>query len=150
MNDNLPELRDIHLPEGVSAFPPAYGWFVLLACALALWAGWKLFKLWQVKSRRHYALKILASLNPEQSLESAVKISELLRRICVYRYPEAVALSGGAWIRFLQRRSRHRLDSETAELLKNAPYLNPKHNKISPQSLQKLKTFAQNWVGENL
>ena len=29
MNDNLPELRDIHLPEGISAFPPAYGWYVI-------------------------------------------------------------------------------------------------------------------------
>ena len=30
MEQNLPELRDIHLPEGVSAFPPAYGWWVIL------------------------------------------------------------------------------------------------------------------------
>lgn len=27
--DNLPELRDIHVPDGVSAFPPAYGWWVV-------------------------------------------------------------------------------------------------------------------------
>lgn len=150
MNDNLPELRDIHLPDGVSAFPPAYGWFVLLAGIAALWAGWKLFKLWQVKSRRHYALKALAALNPEQPLSGAVKISELLRRICVYRYPQAVALSGGDWIAFLQGKSKTKLDAEAAELLQNAPYINPRGHKVSAQSLQKLKAFAQNWVGENL
>lgn len=150
MNDNLPELRDIHLPDGVSAFPPAYGWFVLLAGVLALWAGWKLFKLWQVKSRRHYALKVLASLSPEQPLAGAVKISELLRRICVYRYPQAVALSGGTWIAFLQSKSKNQLDAEAADLLQNAPYINPSSRNVSARSLQKLLTFAQNWVGENL
>ena len=31
MQDNLPELRDIHLPESIPAFPPAYGWWVILA-----------------------------------------------------------------------------------------------------------------------
>ena len=29
LQDNLPELRDIHLPDGVSAFPLAYGWWVI-------------------------------------------------------------------------------------------------------------------------
>ena len=36
LDNNLPELRDIHLPDGVSAFPPAYGWWVILATIIAL------------------------------------------------------------------------------------------------------------------
>ena len=35
--DNLPELRDIHLPsDGVSIFPLAYGWWGLLLLAIAM------------------------------------------------------------------------------------------------------------------
>ena len=31
MTDNLPDLRDIHLPDaGISARPPAKGWWLLL------------------------------------------------------------------------------------------------------------------------
>ena len=48
--DNLPELRDIHLPEGVSAFPPAYGWWVILFGVLLLFGLYELWKLWRRKS----------------------------------------------------------------------------------------------------
>lgn len=43
MMDNLPELRDIHIPDGVSAFPPAYGWWVVLAGVVALFLLAELF-----------------------------------------------------------------------------------------------------------
>ena len=45
MPDNLPELRDIHLPDGVSAFPPAYGWWVVLLAILSIVAAVKLIKI---------------------------------------------------------------------------------------------------------
>ena len=43
--NNLPELRDIHLPDGVSAFPPAYGWWIMLLSILAVIAMAYLFML---------------------------------------------------------------------------------------------------------
>ena len=51
MEQNLPELRDIHLPEGVSAFPPAYGWWVILGGILLLLLLTELFL-----SKKRYAL----------------------------------------------------------------------------------------------
>lgn len=51
MEQNLPELRDIHLPEGVSAFPPAYGWWVILGGILLLLLLTELFLIVRRKSK---------------------------------------------------------------------------------------------------
>ena len=32
--NNLPEIRDIQIPDGVSFFPVAYGWWVVLAAGV--------------------------------------------------------------------------------------------------------------------
>lgn len=51
MEQNLPELRDIHLPEGVSAFPPASGWWVILGGILLLLLLTELFLIVRRKSK---------------------------------------------------------------------------------------------------
>ena len=72
MEQNLPELRDIHLPEGVSAFPPAYGWWVILGGILLLLLLTELFLIVRRKSKKRYALYLLAL--------SLIHISEPTRR----------------------------------------------------------------------
>ena len=60
MQDNLPELRDIHLPSGdISFFPLAYGWWVLagVLAAVVLLAWLTRFLL--QRSKKRYALKLL-------------------------------------------------------------------------------------------
>ena len=52
MMDNLPELRDIHIPDGVSAFPPAYGWWVVLAGVVALFLLAELFLILRQASKK--------------------------------------------------------------------------------------------------
>ena len=60
MQDNLPELRDIHLPtEDISVFPLAYGWWVLAAAVIILVLVIRLLRLLWRKSRRRYALRLL-------------------------------------------------------------------------------------------
>ena len=51
MEQNLPELRDIHLPDGVSPFPPAYGWWVILGSVLLLLVLTELFLIIRRKSK---------------------------------------------------------------------------------------------------
>ena len=53
MNDNLPELRDIHLPEGVSFFPPAYGWYVIVITVILCVVMVKLYKMWCKKAAKN-------------------------------------------------------------------------------------------------
>ena len=42
----LQNLKDIHLPGAVSAWPPAPGWWILTFLLLAL-VTWIIWKLWQ-------------------------------------------------------------------------------------------------------
>lgn len=100
MEQNLPELRDIHLPEGVSAFPPAYGWWVILGGILLLLLLTELFLIVRRKSKKRYALYLLAHVRQENAVAAALQMSEILRRICVYKYKEAARPLRSALARF--------------------------------------------------
>ncbi|MBQ8481052.1 MAG: DUF4381 domain-containing protein [Alphaproteobacteria bacterium] len=149
--DNLPELRDIHLPaDGVPFFPLAYGWWFLLLSIIGLIVLVKVCIWIRRTSARIYARKLLNRLRDIYDLEAVVRMSEILRRICVRKYPEAVALMGDEWISFLNDKSKHILDAETSELLKNAPFM-PKDSELySKEKQQKLWNFCYEWIGDNL
>lgn len=149
MKDNLPELRDIHLPQdAVSIWPLAYGWWVVLAAIFFIIAGGYLFRLYRIKSKKLYAIKLLDSLKKETS--SAIKMSEILRRICVYKYPEASTLLSKEWIKFLNSHSKSPIKDGAANLLINAPYINPTSVAYSKQDINDLYDFCRSWIGENL
>lgn len=149
MDDNLPELRDIHLPETeVPFWPLAWGWWLLLTLLL-LAVG--LF-LWRFFGRKHYALRLLgAALSEATPVAAAARMSELLRRVCVYKYPSAVALYGHQWRRFLEEHCRRKLSDKAARLLLYAPYLDAAESyDYDAADLQDLYSFCHRWVGENL
>ena len=150
MPDNLPELRDIHLPDGVSVFPLAYGWWLILLALLAIVSLYYIVRLLYIKSKKRYALRLLASASEQKSLNSAASMSEILRRICIYKYPQAIVLIGQQWVDFLNDHSKSKLDKKTAELLIEAPYLPEKSNRFSDKDMMSLYIFCRNWVGENL
>ena len=150
MPDNLPELRDIHLPDGVSAFPPAYGWWVVLLAALSIVAAVKLIKIAKIKSKKLYALRLLKATDKSSSIKAAANMSEILRRICVYKYPEALSLNGTEWIDFIHLHSKTKMSIKTAELLLNAPYMPCNNHTYSSNDVDELELFCQHWIGENL
>ncbi len=151
MPDNLPELRDIHLPEGVSAFPLAYGWWVILLTVIVVFVLWKFYKIIRQKSKKLYALRLLASINEPNVITSAAAMSELLRRICVYKYPQAVVLQGQEWINFLNSHSKKtQVSGKIAELLLNAPYMPLETAAYDNANLNTLRSFCRDWIGENL
>ncbi len=150
MPDNLPELRDIHLPEGVSAFPPAYGWWVILAIILGGIALFYLFRVLRAASKKLYARHLLKRLSGLDTVSAAVGMSEVLRRICVVKYPEAAALSGQDWLDFLNDHSRLKLSGAAAELLLNAPYMPKSEKRFNAADADGLRNFCQSWIGENL
>lgn len=150
MGDNLPELRDIYIPDGVSMWPLAYGWWVLalsiFVCVLLLQAFLFIYR----RNKKRYALRLLENISSSDIISSARNISELLRRICIYKYKEAVALSGEKWIEFLNSHSKKKLEQEAADLLLNSPYVSNKQTKYSISSLRKLQDFVRQWIGDNL
>ena len=151
MPDNLPELRDIHLPDGVSFWPLGYGWWVILLSLIGVIVLYHLFKFWRLKSQKLYAIRLLKSVDEKNVVNSAAAVSEILRRICVYKYPQASALTGRNWINFLNTHAKsQKLDGKEAELLLNAPYMPAESALFDHNNLQKLKDFCFRWIGENL
>ena len=148
--DNLPELRDIHIPDGVSPFPPAYGWWILLMAIICLPIIIRLIRSAQRKSRSFFALNFIKKADDNDIIGSAVKISEILKRICIYKYPQAVNMFGKSWIEFLNTHAKNQISGKTAELLSDAPYISRKTAKYNQQNLSELKEFAAKWIGENL
>ena len=150
MNENLPELRDIHLPEGVSVWPPAYGWWVILGGSLCFVLIVALFQLLRKKSKKLYALHLLKNIYCNNSLRSVVEMSALLRRICVFKYKEAMTLYGEDWLNFLNSHSSKKLEGESAQLLLDAPYMKNLPQDFKSGNVVRLRLFCQNWIGENL
>lgn len=110
-NDPLQQLRDIHLPSDPSWWPPAVGWWILLAMAL-----YALYRLLQYLIRRHRALAPLR--HSHSLLESlyarhrdgdltahayAHEANEVLKRLLVRGYDAGFAakLSGDSWLQLL-------------------------------------------------
>ena len=77
-------------------------------------------------------------------------MSEILRRICVYKYKTAAALFGMEWIEFLNRHAKEKISVKTARLLLDAPYISADSNAYDVQDVADLYRFCQNWIGENL
>ncbi len=149
-DNNLPELRDIHLPDGVSAFPPAYGWWVILGGILAVILLVYVISVLRRKSKKLYALYLLQNIHCNNSIASAVEMSAILRRICVFKYKEAAVLTGGEWLDFLNSKSKRPLAGKAAELLLAAPYIRPETKGFERADVVRLRQFCREWIGENL
>ena len=110
--DPLAQLRDIHLPDPVSWWPPAPGWWLLALVALAFIAAATHFILRYIRRNRYRkeALQELQKLNENRgglSTRDAVEqLAMLLRRVAIQTCGrEAVAsLVGQAWLRFLDNK----------------------------------------------
>jgi len=110
MADNLPVLRDIHLPAPPPLWPPAPGWWLLGVFALVL-LGFA-FVLWRRRRRRlRRAQRLLAefdALRPAAADAATAPaylsaLSQFLRRVARAVRADAGSLAGEDWIRFLDR-----------------------------------------------
>lgn len=149
MNNTI-EIRDIHIPQGVSVFPLAYGWWVLLVVFILSLMGVRLIVLAIKKSKKHYALKTLEKIQTSSVINSAIEMSELLRRICNVKYREASALYGKEWGDFLLNKTTSKLSDKALSLLIFAPFMDKNSNKYTSAEAQELKFFCKTWIGENL
>lgn len=149
--DNLPQLRDIHLPnESIAFFPLAKGWWICLFLAVATVVLVKLFIAAKKASAKFYAKHLLLRQSGVDDLHDVAEMSEVFRRICVKKYPEAVALYGKDWISFIRKKTKQSLPDDLYELLNNAPYIGPKGFCHSKEDVAKLRKFCLHWIGENL
>ena len=146
--DNLPLLKDIHLPEPIWMFPLGWFWFVLIFAPIGVYFTYRVFSYIIGKSKKYYALKLLKDAK-ENNAKSVELISEVLRRICLYKYKSAITLFGNEWINFLNDHSKMKLKGSVAELLVYGMYV-PQNKQYNNKDYDSLRKFARQWIGENL
>ena len=130
--DALEKLKDIHLPEAVSWWPLAPGWWLLLGLFILMLAlAFYLYKRSQRKSPEEriieQSLEIFhqvkdQSLSPKELL---MELSELLRRtaISLRGRDEVANLAGQAWLNFLNESGRTQAFTEgVGQAFADQPY----------------------------
>jgi hypothetical protein len=152
--DPLVDLRGYHLPDPVSWWPPAPGWWLLALLGLALLV---LLAGWLVRRHRRGAASraaqaelaaIRAALAQDGDAAACARgLSRLLRRFALVRFPRrAVAgLSGEAWLAFLDAQGgAGRFQSGPGRLLLDAPYRPPQDLPIA-----ELASLVEDWIRRN-
>mgnify|MGYP002634765001 CR=1 FL=1 len=128
----LENLRDIHLPDPISAWPPAPGWWILAILVLSLisFIIWKLWKRHQQQQLSRLSLAAVTKLeqdyakhqDPQRLLR---QYSSLLRRVALARFPrqQVASLTGSSWLDFLNNSTSSNLfTAQLGQLLLQGPY----------------------------
>ena len=78
-NDPLAQLRDIHLPAAVSAWPLAPGWWMLILLAIASlsYLAWHVLQRHRVKLYRRQALEKVQQLELTQPDNTVANVFEV-------------------------------------------------------------------------
>ena len=112
MNPNQPALilRDIHLPDSVSWWPLAPGWWIILALSLTIIAvTFVSMRRYRQRTYRRLGLQQLTTIefnmaanqSPQQVIQ---QLSQLLRHMAVLHYGQHCAgLEGKQWLAFLDQ-----------------------------------------------
>lgn len=128
-------LRDLHLPEAISWWPLAPGWWVLIAIAL-VGLGF-LIRAWLRKrahgAARRYALRQLDSIvqqydENKDPVAFGADLSELLRRTMLAYAPrlDVAGLTGEAWLQWLdQDLAQPVFSNGPGRQILDLPYRNP-------------------------
>ena len=149
------QLRDIHLPDAVSWWPPAPGWWLLLGGLLLALLFIRVIRPWWRKRQRRRLLPQLARRELDRiirqhqqeadTLRLVQGISMLLRRIAISYLPreEAAASTGDARLEQLnQLVPQQHFDAELAQWLLHAPY-----QRQADVDVQRLIQATRNWIG---
>lgn len=129
-NDPLDQLRDVQLPDTPSWWPPAPGWSIVAVLVLLLLA-WSVNRM--VRRRRQTAPRRAAALELDacfKAWSSGIRTATdcindcnaLLKRLWVHvdGASHVAALSGDAWLAYLDKRSASlQFSSGTGRLLGN-------------------------------
>jgi len=159
--DPLAGLRDIHMPEPVSWWPPAPGWWLLTGLVLLVIAGlvWWLRRRKQQRqkpkqfSQREMLKEAFDELERLEGLADAgadsgsvaIELSALLRRLAIGLKPEDASiagLSGDDWLSWLDAQwDKHVFSDGVGRALLDAPY--QRHSQVD---IDQLLPLLRQWI----
>ena len=142
----LAQLKDIKVPEPVSWWPLAPGWYILMAILLII-IILSLVLIYKAKTRKKHLNTLKSEITnlydqyPDNSHQYAQRLSPLLKRIALLRFKSIKInqLHGKTWEVFLNRYSQ----SESFNTLTLAAY-NPKISLNIPDINASSLAYAQN------
>jgi hypothetical protein len=146
-------LRDIHLPEPVSWWPPAPGWWLLLILSALIITGIVLVK--QLRKRRLLKRTALAELDMirqqyqqnHDRVEVVKALSALMRRasISFYQRENSASLTGAEWLQHLDKTAQRKdFENGNGRILATAPYL-PANSQIDID-FNDLLSLCEDWL----
>jgi len=147
-------LRDIALADSVSGWPPALGWWLLLALILLLGGvAWWAYRRYRQLALKRAVLVEFASLEARFKSESELQpllaeLSIFLRRVCLslpaYRQAGCAGLQGEAWLKFLDRAlASNDFENGVGRLLLQEPYAPRLANHLE---LDELLPLLRRWL----
>lgn len=122
-------LRDIHIPDAISGWPPAVGWWILaMLIPLCIYLIHRLYKRLTRKTALKAAKKYFKALRQNEDMskpEKLAALSSLMRRTAISLYPrsDVASLTGDAWLNFLDNSIANRgFNSDTGWLFTEGLY----------------------------
>lgn len=149
MPQDLP-LRDIHAPPVPELWPPAPGWWVLVAVVLVAlgFALWRLYRRFGAVRRRRRILGELQNLKGRsKGADLVAEVSALLKRVALARYPrtDVASLTGQGWLDFLDRSGgAGRFAEGPGKVLAEGPYA-----PAPAFDAEALLALAADWIRRN-
>lgn len=136
---SLENLRDIALPTPIPWWPPAVGWWLVLAfiaIAIAVMLVWA-WRTWRANAYRRAALLEL------KTATTITGIAEILKRTALAAYPrsEVASLSGSAWCQWLEESGGCQLQDDVVEALTHSVFDND-----DSANVDSVKSFAVDWI----
>jgi len=158
MNDtaSLQNLHDIVLPPPVSWWPPAPGWYAILAIVL-LALGWAVVAVARRRRANRYRREALLALDQLQAQagdqahrgEALGQLPVLLKRVALTAFPRrtVASLSGADWHRFLDQSADLQLFAGgLGLLLDRVSFYSNAGADLSTEEYEKLFSAAKRWV----
>ena len=154
MNPEELLLRDIHVPNPVAWWPPAIGWWLLLALALII--AFATLTWVRRRARRRDSPATVAGRDLERLRaawlehgDARLLLSDLstwLRRagMSLASRHAAASLTGKRWIRFLDELAGAQVLAEDAALLSDGPYRTG--DALGPEDGERLLSTCQHWL----
>ncbi|TWT73119.1 DUF4381 domain-containing protein [Allorhodopirellula solitaria] len=136
---SLDNLRDIAELPPVPWWPPAPGWWIVMAVlTLALcYAIWKCWLHWRANAYRRAAMAEL------ESAATTVHIAAILKRAALVAYPrlDVASMTGAQWCDHLAKSVDGPLSAELKQELTSGVYCHE-----ATASTAELKSFAAAWI----
>ena len=155
--DPLAQLRDIHMPEAVSIWPPAPGWW-LLAIVIIVGITYLTYRIIRHKRDNRYRKLALAQLakidlTTRDSAQFLQQLNRLLKQTALAAAPttNVAGLSGQHWLHFLDQTANTSAFSEgIGKVLMHGPYQQDADSSIDHSfDKQALKELVHNWIRQH-